>query len=172
MNRICGIYQIKSFLYPDRIYIGSAKDILSRWRSHYCNLRKGKRINNILQNHYNKYGKTDLQFSILEVCEQSELLQKEQHYIDTLNPYFNICKIAGNTLGVRCTEEKRAKQSKLMMGNKYALGGKGLLGKIHTQQSKDKNRLSHLGKKFKLSHTKKYSSEHNSKISKSLLGNN
>jgi len=36
---------------------------------------------------------------ILELCNKEELIQREQFYIDTLNPEYNCCKIAGNTTG-------------------------------------------------------------------------
>lgn len=40
-----------------------------------------------------KYG-----FFLLEYCKISDLLSKEQHYFDKLNPKYNILKIAGSSL--------------------------------------------------------------------------
>ncbi len=91
-DRISGIYQIKSVIYPERIYIGSAVDFRKRWREHKLDLRKGQHKNPILQNHVNKYGIGDLIFSITEECSRESLLDRERYYIKLLDPFFNILK--------------------------------------------------------------------------------
>jgi len=48
-------------------------------------------------------------FSILEFCPVDKLIEQEQYYIDTLHPEFNICPIAGSSLGVKHTEESKQK---------------------------------------------------------------
>lgn len=106
MVNISGIYQIQSKIYPDRIYIGSAVDIQDRWRCHLKDLRKCIHGNSRFQNHFNKYGEQDIQFTVLEECSKEMLIQREQHYIDTLNPWFNICKVAGSRLGSTLTDEQ------------------------------------------------------------------
>ena len=103
-----GIYQIQSKLYPDKIYIGSSIDIEHRWMVHLCYLRNNKHKNKILQNHCNKYGESDLQFSVLIECSISEILKLEQYIIDIYNPYFNILKIAGSNLGFRFKQSDEA----------------------------------------------------------------
>ena len=60
-----GIYKIVSKIRPDRMYIGSSINIPKRWREHISNLKKNKHHSKQLQNHFNKYGEADLQFSIL-----------------------------------------------------------------------------------------------------------
>lgn len=115
-----GIYQIQSILLPSRVYVGSAKNIRSRKLSHLNCLRKGKHANYILQAHCKKYGINDLVFTTLEVCPIDQLIPREQHYIDTLKPSFNICKRAGNTIGrpqSNETIEKRKKSIKLFYEN-------------------------------------------------------
>lgn len=51
-----------------------------------------------MQNHFNKHGDV-FEFYILKICSKNNLIKWEQHYIDTLNPEFNICKTAGSSLG-------------------------------------------------------------------------
>ena len=63
--KISGIYKIQSVIKPDRCYIGSGVCIKSRWNRHLCDLRHNRHWSKKLQNHYNKYGESDLQFSIL-----------------------------------------------------------------------------------------------------------
>jgi len=106
-----GIYKIQSKLYPDRVYIGSSLDIKQRKIDHFKELRKNTHKNGRLQNHTNKYGIDDLVFIMIEPCLPEFLLIREQYYIDTGNPYFNICLSAKSWLGLKHTEEAKAKIS-------------------------------------------------------------
>lgn len=121
-----GIYKIESISKPSKIYIGSAINIEKRWREHRNMLLKNKHENKRLQNHYNKYGKGDLRFTVLLECDplKENLLSHEQFFIDSYNPYFNICKKAACPPGINFTEEFRKKLSERMKGNKYQLGRK------------------------------------------------
>ena len=119
-NHIIGIYQIQSILKPDRIYIGSSHCIEDRKAIHLCRLRLNKHHSIRLQAHYNKYGESDLVFSIVEVCNKNFILKREQSYIDKLRPWFNICLIAGNTIGRKASEETKRKMSEAMMGKKMS----------------------------------------------------
>lgn len=126
MKRLSGIYQIQSLIKPERIYIGSAIDIQKRWKDHLYRLKVQKHDNSKLQNHYNKYGKNDLIFSIIIGCAKEDLIATEQFYIDSKKCWFNICPKAGNTLGVKHTEVGR-------LNNRLAK-----LGIKHTKEHNDK----------------------------------
>jgi group I intron endonuclease len=119
-----GIYKIQSIIRPERCYIGSAVNINNRWKHHISELKLNKHGNKKLQNHTNKYGIDDLQFYIAENCDKDKLIQREQFFIDELNPYFNICKIAGSALGIRRSIETCKKISKKAMGHQRNLGRK------------------------------------------------
>jgi len=133
--KIPGIYKIQSICKPERFYIGSAMNLRKRKYEHFHQLQKNKHYNRKLQNHYNKYGKDDLIFIVIEPCFPEYLLIREQYYINHLKPYFNICKIAGNLtgvrLGVRLTEETKKKISEKHKGkvawNKGKEGKKGTI---------------------------------------------
>lgn len=112
MKNQSGIYKIQSKIKPERIYIGSAKDITHRWLLHFNDLSKNKHHSAKLQNHVNKYGIDDLSFSIIELCFIEWLVVREQWYLNKFKPYFNICKTAGNTLGRKCSDETKNKISK------------------------------------------------------------
>jgi group I intron endonuclease len=116
--KISGIYKIQSGIMPNRIYIGSAVNIEHRWLAHLYDLRKNRHHSGKLQNHYNKYGESDLIFSIIVGCAKENLISYEQFYIDALNPYFNICKVAGNCEGIKLTEEHKKKISLALVGRK------------------------------------------------------
>ena len=55
--------------------------------------------NTIIANAISKYGLEAFEFVILEFTEKEDVLSREQLFIDTLNPEYNIAKIAGSTLG-------------------------------------------------------------------------
>ncbi|MBC8548943.1 MAG: GIY-YIG nuclease family protein [Candidatus Brocadiales bacterium] len=91
-----GVYQIRN-LCNDKVYVGSSKDLTKRKREHFRMLRNGTHSNSHLQNSYNKYGRENFEFSIME--KTANLLEVEQSYLDTINNKYNICTIAGSTLG-------------------------------------------------------------------------
>ena len=117
-----GIYRICSVKRPSRFYIGSAKCIYARMNCHLSQLRKQIHTNSKLQRHYNKYGAGDLIFSVIEFCEPCDLISREQLYLDKLFPFFNIARMAGNTLGVKHTEKTKKLLSKIRKGWKVSLG--------------------------------------------------
>ena len=108
---ISGIYKIQSIIKPNRIYIGSAINIDRRWHDHLRLLRKNKQPNLKLQNHYNKYGESDLQFSILLGCDKEDLLKIEQYFIESYKPWFNICIKANSQIGLKRSDETKLKLS-------------------------------------------------------------
>lgn len=103
--KIRGIYKIKYKIKPERAYIGSSEDIYRRWSGHRRQMFYNKHKNLKLQNHYNKYGLDDFIFEIIEECSLEDKLNREQYYINNLNPWFNINPIAGNTTGRKFSEE-------------------------------------------------------------------
>jgi len=111
-----GIYKISSIIKNERVYVGSAVSFKRRRITHFSALINNKHDNQRLQNHYNKYGAEDLLFEIIEICDKGELLAREQFYIDTLSPFFNIAKIAGNCLGIKRSEESRQRMSLAQKG--------------------------------------------------------
>lgn len=130
----------------NKVYIGSAIDFKSRKRQHLHYLKNNKHQNIHLQRLFNKHD--DFLIEIVEYCEPSLLIQREQYYIDTLSPEINILKIAGSRLGSKHSEEAKRK----MKGRKMPNDLKERLIKINTG--------------------KKHTDEHKSKISKSLKKEN
>lgn len=119
---VSGIYKIQSKIKPERVYIGSAVNIKTRWCSHLSKMRKNIHDSKKLQSHYNKYGESDLVFSILLGCDKEVLLLNEQQFIDIYKPWFNSRKIAESNLGCRWSNETKKKIGLASKGNKYRLG--------------------------------------------------
>lgn len=104
-NNPC-IYKITTTV-NHRIYIGSTVNFGKRKSLHLHYLRNDKHHSKILQCHYNKHGEDVLIFDIIEYCSQNQLINREQFYIDSLKPSFNISPTAGNTTGYRHTDETK-----------------------------------------------------------------
>ena len=50
-----------------------------------------------------KYGHGNFILEILEYCDKSNLLEREQYYLDKLKPEYNILKYAYSMLGYKHT---------------------------------------------------------------------
>ena len=86
-QKICGVYKITNIV-NGKIYIGSSKDILNRWYQHERNLDEGNHGNAHLQNAWDKYGgKNSFTFEIIEECNPTIQFEREQFYLDKLNPF-------------------------------------------------------------------------------------
>lgn len=114
-NNVTGIYKITSEI-TQKFYIGSSINIGKRWYAHLWRLRNKKHGNKYLQNHVNKYGIEDLKFSVLEIIPSNPeghtkeyinaLLEKEEYYIETLKPEFNIAPVGYSPAGTRLKGSK------------------------------------------------------------------
>lgn len=60
-----------------------------------------------------KYGYANFSLEILEYCDLEVLISREQFYLDTFNPEYNILKKAGNLLGFNHSEESRLRLVRL-----------------------------------------------------------
>lgn len=96
LKNVSGVYQIRNII-NDKIYIGSSKNLEYRYKSHFRALNRGNHENRYLQRAYNKYGKSNFIFEIIEFCKVDLIFEIEQYwinqYIDTLKCY-NINKNA------------------------------------------------------------------------------
>ncbi len=148
-----GIYKIENIV-NNKIYIGSCSNFNVRKGSHLCLLRQGKHHSVKLQRSFDKYGEINFIITLIEKCEKENLISREQYYIDTLKPFYNICLVAGSTQGRVFTDLHKERLSK------------SLTGKIRTEEQKERQRQIKIGK----AHTEK-TKEKVSKIVNTIKGN-
>lgn len=93
-----------------KCYVGSSVK-LNRRLSDYYSIDRFKRIrtkgHSLINSAILKYKILNFSLDIIEYCEPNVILKKEQYYINLLNPEYNICKVAGLTLGRKLSKEAR-----------------------------------------------------------------
>jgi hypothetical protein len=123
-----GVYKIYHVAKADVFYIGSASGtqgkkacqlgFYNRFRQHLRTLEKNKHSSKYLQNVVNKYGIEGLRFKIIEVVNSTDrtyILEREQYYLDLLNPEYNSSKTA-RCPTVAYTEERKEAVRQRMKG--------------------------------------------------------
>lgn len=127
LNNKSGVYKWTNCL-NGKSYVGSSINLHRRIQEYFNpvrSLRELKRGESMLYKSLLKYGYLNFTLEILEVVDAAELsstearlllLDREQYYIDLLDPEYNILKVAGSNLGTKLTPETKAKISKAKLG--------------------------------------------------------
>lgn len=144
-----GVYKITN-IESGRFYIGSSKEIETRFTDHKNDLKKNNHTNVILQRSWNKHGPDKFIFEIVEECASDKCLILEQKYLDLLRPYsgvgYNINKGAngGDSFTYHPNkEEMREKNRVLSTGENNPMFGKTHSDKTKTEmKEKAKGRFS------------------------------
>lgn len=101
MKAIHCVYQIFNTK-NSRSYIGSTVNFSQRKRRHFNDLKKGCHSSVFMQRDYAKCGVEAFEIRVIEQVElPSNLIAREQFWIDSLKPEYNSAKIAGSTLGIK-----------------------------------------------------------------------
>lgn len=117
-----GIYCIRNTV-NDKCYVGSATQIAARWKNHRTLLARNLHHSRPLQNAWNKYGAGAFVFIVLELVTVTDLVSREQHWLDTFRPYaptdgYNVLRFAYSARGYVQTVEARKKMSLWRKGRK------------------------------------------------------
>jgi len=197
MNDILKIYQGGPCIYQlkhkptGKIYVGSTVNYKYRRVGHFSKASQCPRLQRAVQ----KYGRDNFEEIILEYCEREKLIEREQYWLNKLQPFgkngYNIAKHAiSPTYGKKHSLKTRKKISEALKGNKYALGQKRSLetrakisaakkGRIVTEEHRQKLRIARVGfkhteetkRKMSLAHKgKKISEEQKQKLRIANLG--
>ena len=134
-----GIYGIINTV-NGHIYIGSSRNIMSRWRQHRKHLNMQIHHSLYLQKAWNKYGSSSFALKpLLYINDLNKLIFFEQIFLDKLKPQYNVAKIAGSVLGIKRSAEFKNHLSNLK---------KGQPGRRLSESSKDKLRKFRTGQKL------------------------
>jgi group I intron endonuclease len=138
-------------------YVGSSVDLSKRFKVYYSKNRlvkhKTSYINNaLLQHDYLAFSLTIIEYIDINNLSKEEarllILRREQHYIDSLEPEYNILSKAGSSLGYKHTEESLTKISQIHKGRTVSTETKikmseaktgenhPLFGKLHSAETK------------------------------------
>lgn len=157
-GKVCGIYKITSSLF--NIYIGQSVDIGRRINEHKACRNSNKNLSGSIL----KFGWNTHVVEILEVCDKSQLNDREKHYVDLYKSFSTVHGL-NSTKGGRSrpimTEETKRKIGEKSKGRK--------LSAKHIQGIKDRNtgRVVSEEQKKRISDTLKgrvFSDDHKKKI--------
>lgn len=154
----CGIYIIEN-VQTHKVYIGRSKNLSKRKKEHFRMLRKNVHHNIHLQRSFNKWGRKNFVFKVLEVCEkESVLFDREKFWLDYFyetdwRMCYNISRDSTTPMtGRKHTEEAKRKMSKQKIGIRNSF-----FGKTHNQDTREKIRNARTGTKASKETLKKLS---------------
>jgi group I intron endonuclease len=130
-----GIYRWVNLI-NGKTYIGSGLNLSNRL-SHYFSQKHMetslKTSKSAIYSALIKHGCYNFSLEILEYCSVENLIQREQYFIDIMEPEYNILKTAGSRLGSNHSEESRAKISAAQKGKFNSM-----FGKTHDEEARAK----------------------------------
>ena len=131
-----GIYMLTNNI-NKKIYIGQSSNLSNRFKNYFYISYIKSQANLIINRALIKYGYSNFSLTILEYCDISDLLTREQFYFDKLNPQYNILKkkIARNSLKSKHSENTKAKISKSLKGV-YVKENFSLFDSLQTETTK------------------------------------
>lgn len=122
-TRTVGIYKI-TCVPNGKIYIGSSVDVHHRWEQHRTHFKTGKHNNKYMLRAFEKYGKESFMWEIIEECSRNVLWEREQYYLDALQPFdekgYNSARtVKAPMLGRKHTLEDRQRMSEIQKARNH-----------------------------------------------------
>lgn len=123
--------------------MGSAVDIRKRMLCYYSLKYLANSNSMAICRALSKYGHSNFRLEILEYCAKSDVISREQYYLDLLKPDYNLLPTAGSRMGQNHTEETKIQMSESHRGKTISEEtrikmSKSAQGKIYTAETKMK----------------------------------
>lgn len=91
-----------------KTYIGSSVNLGKRLATYY-NLEYINSSKMLISKALIKHGYSNFTLEVIEYCDRSDAILREQYYLDICKPEYNLLKVAGSSLGYIHTENTLAK---------------------------------------------------------------
>ena len=119
---MAGVYKITNLKTNDLYIGGTTQSFISRIRKHFSSLKNQCHENSKLQESFNEFGKDVLHFEILEECSKENVFEREQYWIETFSPFYNINKkVIPNKFGYKLSEEFCQKMTTIRTNTLYKI---------------------------------------------------
>jgi len=85
-----------------KFYIGSAVNLTQRLKKYFSTkilIKSLLKSRSLINSSLLKYGYKNFELQIIEYCDKTSVIDREQYYIDLYQPEYNICKKAGSSIG-------------------------------------------------------------------------
>lgn len=142
-----GIYVIEN-IQTNKVYIGRSKNLNKRKTEHFRMLRKSVHHNIYLQRSFNKWGRKNFVFRLLEDCQDEYLTDREKFWLDYYYETdwklcYNISRDSVTSMtGRNHTEETKRKMSRDRTGRMNPF-----FGRTHKPETREKIRKARKGTK-------------------------
>ena len=83
-QKYSGIYIITN-LRTGKSYVGQSGNVYRRRKQHFSALKSGKHENWMMQFEFNRYGRRNFRWRVLEWCPTNQLNEREKYWINKLN---------------------------------------------------------------------------------------
>lgn len=146
-----GVYKIENTI-TGKCYYGSSIYLRKRFNNHKTKLRNQKHDNKELQSEWNLYGENVFSFEIIEYCDKSILLEKENILINGGTLMYNIIKKANAKYGKEHPMYGKKHKESTIKTLKHKRSCQTV---THTEETKNKISKSNKGRYVSKEHIKK-----------------
>lgn len=134
-----GVYRWTN-LTNGKSYVGSSVSLSRRLALYYnLNILTKYRQNSIIHKAILKNGYSRFKLDILEYCDREDVIKREQHYMDTFKPEYNVLKFAGSAIGFVHSPEAIEKIRLKSIGRKHTVETLAkMMGRTHSEATKNR----------------------------------
>lgn len=124
LHQRCGIYCIRN-LVTNKVYVGKSKNIYKRIHQHIYDLKNNRKNENpYLQNSWNKYGRINFEYFVLEFLEENEELvaERELYWMNIYNSLENGYNLRSDSDSKMIVHEKTSKKISKRLKKEWSEG--------------------------------------------------